>query len=738
MAVARVLPWRRNTASVEAVLPLIRRYHERWPRRDTDLIRRAYKTAEAAHEGQRRKSGEPYILHPLAVAMVVADLGLDDVTIAAALLHDAVEDTGLGLQDVEASFGADVAAIVDGVTKLDRLSFESREAQQSATMRKMLVAVAKDLRVLLIKLADRLHNLRTIGALRPEKQERIARESLDIYAPLAHRLGMQDLRQQLEDLSFAALYPRRYAEIDELVAVRTPEQDRFVEDVLEEVREQLDAMGVKATVTGRHKHLWSIYEKMVVKGRSFDDIFDLVGIRVIVASVRDCYAALGCIHATWKPVPGRFKDYIAMPKFNLYQSLHTTVVGPRGASLEVQIRTEEMHHTAEFGVAAHWRYKDGHANAADIPWLNRIIDWQADTDDPAEFMETLRVDLEADEVFVFTPKGDVLSLPVGATPIDFAYTIHTDVGHATIGAKVNGRLVPLDRALQSGDTVEIFTSKVEGAGPSRDWFDIVVTPRARNKVRQWFARERRVDAIETGREELLDALRRENLPSQKLISSEALREVGEAMNHVDLESLYAAVGERHISAKAVAQRLARHMRSGETEEALPTPPAQKRRSRRVAGAGVHVEGLDDIVVRVARCCSPVPGDEIMGFVTRGRGVSVHRTDCANAVSLASSQGGRLVDVEWDHAFNGSYVVSMKVRALDRSRLLQDVSSVLADHHVNILGCTATSGDDQVSVMRFEFELGDPSHLGALLASVRRVPSVFEVEREMPRLSDNGA
>jgi len=729
--VSRVLPWRRTAAPVEALVPLMRRYQERWPRRDTELIRRAYNVAAAAHESQRRKSGEPYILHPLAVALVVADLGLDDVTIAAALLHDAAEDTALSIDDIESSFGPEVASIVDGCTKVDRLKFDTREDQQSASMRKMLVAVAKDLRVLLIKLSDRLHNMKTVGALRPEKQERIARETLDIYAPLANRLGMQDMRQQLEDLAFAVLYPGRYAEIDKLVADRAPAQEQFVTDVLGEVRRQLDSMGVRASVTGRRKHLWSIYEKMIVKGRPFDEIFDLVGIRVIVESVRDSYAALGSIHATWKPVQGRFKDYIAMPKFNLYQSLHTTVVGPRGATLEVQIRTEEMHHRAEYGVAAHWRYKDLHANAADIPWLNRIIDWQAETDDPSEFMETLKVDLEADEVFVFTPKGDVVTLPVSATPIDFAYGIHTDVGHATIGARVNSRLVPLNRELQSGDTVEIFTSKVPGAGPSLDWLDMVVTPRARNKIRQWFARERRVDAIESGRDEILDALRREGLPAQKLIGSAALAEVGAAMNYVDLEALYAAVGEHHVSGKGLVQRLARQLDEGDGREQSPTPPAQRRRTRRTTESGVHVEGMDDIVVRMARCCTPVPGDEIIGFVTRGRGVSVHRSDCANAVSLAESQGGRLVDVEWDQGFVGSYVVSIEVRALDRARLLQDVSSVLSDNHVNILSCASITGDDQVSLMRFEFELFDPSHLSSLLAAIRKVPSVFDVHRELP-------
>ena len=556
------------------------------------------------------------------MARIVADLGLDDVTVAAALLHDAVEDTGLGLADLEGDFGADVTAIVDGVTKLDRIKFDTKEAQQAASMRKMLVAMAKDLRVLIIKLSDRLHNLRTIAALPAWKQERTARETIEIYAPLAHRLGMQEVRQELEDLSFAALHPKRYAEIDHMVTMRTPERDLYLTQVLEQVRARLAELRINAEVTGRPKHLYSIYEKMVVKGREFDDIFDLVGIRVIVDSVKDCYAALGSIHATWKPVQGRFKDYVAMPKFNLYQSLHTTVVGPQGKPLEVQIRTYEMHARAEQGVAAHWQYKDeGNGHDADIAWLNRIVDWQSETSDPDQFMQNLKIDLEQDEVFVFTPKGKVVTLAAGATPIDFAYSIHTEVGHACIGARVNGRLVPLDSKLASGDTVEVFTSKVEGAGPSRDWIHIVATPRAASKIRQWFSRERREDAVENGREELVKAMRREGLPVQKLANGPVLHEIATESNYADLDALYAAIGENHVSGKAIAARVARKVRTVDTEreddETLPTTSRQQRRagSRKRPAAGVHVEGLDDLMVRLSRCCTPVPGDEILGFVT---------------------------------------------------------------------------------------------------------------------------
>lgn len=734
--VTRVLPWRRNAAPpAEEVAPLLATFRAKHPKSPSGLITQAYMVAAEAHREQVRKSGDPYITHPLAVARIVTDLGLDDTTIAAALLHDAVEDTKLTLGDVATRFGEQVAAIVDGVTKLERIRFDSKEAQQSATMRKMLVAVAKDVRVLIIKLSDRLHNMSTVAGMPAWKQERVARETIEIYAPLAHRLGMQDMKQQLEDLAFAVLHSKRYAEIDHMVSTRTPERELYLTQVLEHVRERLAELRIEGEVTGRPKHLWSIYEKMVVKGKEFDDIFDLVGIRVVVESVKDCYAALGSIHATWKPVQGRFKDYVAMPKFNLYQSLHTTVVGPQGKTVEVQIRTREMHQRSEFGVAAHWSYKGDGGTDSDLPWLSRIIDWQQDTSDPDAFMQTLKVDLEQDEVYVFTPKGKVITLAMGATPIDFAYSIHTEVGHACIGARVNGRLVPLDSTLSSGDTVEIFTSKVEGAGPSRDWLKIVATPRATNKIRQWFSRERREDAIDTGREDLVKALRREGLPVQKILASGALAEMATTLNYVDLEALHAAIGENHVSAKSVASRIARELRHGEAdrEEQLSTRVAEpERRSRRPRQAtGVHVEGLDDMMVRLSRCCTPVPGDSIMGFVTRGRGVSVHRADCANAVSLSSANGERLIEVEWETDISGSFVASIEVKALDRARLLSDVARAMSDQHVNILSCASTTGSDRITRMRFDFELGDPSHLDSVLSTIRRIESVYDAYRVLP-------
>jgi GTP pyrophosphokinase len=722
-----------QTASVDrAVRPLIDRVLARRPDADVGLIDRAYVVARDAHRDQMRRSGDPYIAHPLGVALILADLGLDDVTLAGALLHDAVEDTELTLADLVEQFGDDVGAIVDGVTKLDRLEFDSKEAQQAATMRKMLVAIAKDVRVLLIKLADRLHNMRTIASLPEAKQRRIAQETLDIYAPLAHRLGVQEVKWQLEDLAFAVLYPKRYVEIEAMVLSAAGEREEYLEQVLEAVRARLDQLHIRAEVRGRPKHYWSIYEKMVVRGKEFDEINDLVGVRVIVESVKDCYGALGSIHALWRPVQGRFKDYVAMPKFNLYQSLHTTVVGPEGRAVEFQIRTSEMHRRAEYGVAAHFGYKEHRNPTEDLVWLQRIVDWQQDTTDPGEFMQSLKIDLEQDEVFVFTPKGRVITLPTGATPVDFAYAIHTEVGHRCIGARVNGRLVPLESAMQSGETCEIFTSKVEGAGPSRDWLQFAHTPRARSKIRQWFSRERRVDAIDAGRDELIKVLRREGMPVQKLASSAAMSKVAAQLNYADLDTLYAAIGEHHLSAKAVVQRVQRDLRGG--EEQLPVtvarPPRAPGRTRGHGDVGVHVEGLDDVMVRLSRCCTPVPGDEIMGFVTRGRGVSVHRTDCANALSLRT-QSDRVIDVEWDNDAPGNYVVSVEIEALDRSRLLRDVADVLSEHHVNIIACASQTQADRIARFRFDFELADPGHLHSILLALKRVGSVYEATRVLP-------
>ena len=731
--VTRVLPWRRRPrATVAETSALLTEFRSRHPRADTSLIERAYAVALVAHVGQTRKSGEPYINHPMSVATIVARQGLDDVTVAAALLHDAVEDTSVSLEDLERDFGSDVRLIVDGVTKLDRLHFDTREEQQAASMRKMLVALSKDLRVLIIKLADRLHNMRTLAALPEHKQQRVAQETIDIYAPLANRLGMQEVKDQLQDLALATLHPKRYSQIDQMVEDRSPERDLYLAQLIGEVEGRLAELGIAGKVAGRPKQLWSIYEKMIVKGRSFDEIHDLVGVRVIVDSVRDCYAALGTIHASWKPVQGRFKDYVAMPKFNLYQSLHTTVVGPQGKQVEFQVRTVEMDVRAEYGVAAHWDYK-AQSPSDEMAWLGRIVEWQAETEDPGTFMANLKTDLELDEVYVFTPNGEVITLPIGATPVDLAYAIHTDVGHTCVGAKVGGRLVPLETHLTTGDTVEIVTSKQPGAGPSRDWLQFVATHRASSKIKHWYSRERRSDAIDAGYEALSTELRRARLPVRDVLAGPELAEVAASMNYHDPDTLYAAVGEHHVSARAVVGRVVKALEELEPDAEVEAEIVRPRRPRRDTGTvGVHVEGLDDMMVRLSRCCTPVPPDEIMGFVTRGRGVSVHRSDCANAVSLTADQADRLIDVDWDKDSSGHFVVSVEIKALDRPRLLRDIFGVLADNHVNVLATsTVTSGVDQVATMRFEFEIGDPTHLEAMLRLLREVDSVYDVHRVVP-------
>ncbi len=720
--------------------PLFRVVRSNHPKADLRAVQRAYEMAEVCHRGQRRRSGDPFITHPLAVATILAELGMTPPTLCAALLHDTVEDTTMTLATVAREFGDEVAALVDGVTKLDKVKFG--EAAQAETIRKMVVAMARDIRVLVIKLADRLHNVRTLQYLPRDKQERIARETLEIYAPLAHRLGMNTIKWELEDLSFARLYPKRYDEIVELVVERAPSRDTYLASVVDSVSADLKAAKVRATVTGRPKHYYSIYQKMIVRGRDFADIYDLVGIRILVDSVRDCYAALGTIHASWNPVPGRFKDYIAIPKFNMYQSLHTSVIGPEGKPVEIQIRTFDMHRRAEYGIAAHWKYKetpvtavssstarrtDGNADPGEMAWLRQLLDWQQETSDPTEFLDSLRFDLHAAEVFVFTPKGDVLSLTTGATPVDFAYAVHTEVGHRCIGARVNGRLVPLESTLHNGDVVEIFTSKAPTAAPSQDWLGFVQSARARNKIRQWFAKERREDAIDTGKESIGRAMRKQGLPLQRLFAGEALVTLAKDLRYPDVSALYAAVGEGHLSAQTVVQRLVTSLGGPEgaaedlAETALPT----RSTPRQGTDPGVVVKGAGDVWVKLARCCTPVPGDDVVGFVTRGSGVSVHRNDCLNVETL---QPERLLEVEWAPSAASVFLVAIQVEALDRNRLLSDVSRVLSDAHVNILSASVTTTRDRVAVSRFTFEMGDPKHLGHLLRSIRSVPGVYDAYR----------
>ena len=709
---------------------LLRVVKSNHPKADTALIERAFAAADVAHTGQLRKSGEPYITHPLAVAQILAELGIGASSIAAALLHDTVEDTDYKLDQLRSDFGEEIAMLVDGVTKLDKVKFGDHA--QAETVRKMVVAMSKDIRVLVIKLADRLHNARTWGFVPVESARRKAQETLEIYAPLAHRLGINTLKWELEDISFSVLYPKVYEEIVNLVTQRAPKRDDFIQSVLAAINDDLRENKIKGKIDGRPKQYYSIYQKMVVRGREFDDIYDLVGIRIIVESVRDCYAVLGAIHARWNPVPGRFKDYIAMPKFNLYQSLHTTVIGPNGRPVEIQIRTNEMHQRAEYGVAAHWKYKElaGKPEAEeDLVWVKHLTDWQADTQDPREFLDSLRYEIGAKEVYVFTPKGKVIGLPGQATPVDFAYAVHTDVGHRTMGAKVNGRLVPLETELVSGDVVEIFTSKSTDASPSKDWLNFVKSQRAKSKIKAWFSAERRDDAIESGKDLLAKAMRKQNLPLQRLMSSDSLVKLASELKFPDVESLYAAVGDGHSSAQSIVERLTASLNEEDDSDdsfQLPTRPASANRSR-ADNSGVLVRGDADVMAKLARCCTPVPGDEIVGFVTRGAGVSVHRKDCKNVEDLLR-QPDRMMDVAWATNAKSLFLVQIQVEALDRSGLLSDVTRVLSEHHVNILSASVSTRADRVALSRFVFEMGDAQVLEHLINAVRRIDNVYDVYR----------
>ncbi|WP_377642409.1 RelA/SpoT family protein [Oryzobacter terrae] len=731
--------------ALEPLLQVVRGTH---PKADVTIVERAYAVAERAHEGQKRRSGDDYITHPLAVTTILAELGMTPTTLAAALLHDTVEDTSYSLEALRRDFGDEIAMLVDGVTKLDKVTYG--QAAQAETVRKMVVAMARDIRVLVIKLADRLHNARTWRYVSLESAQRKAKETLEIYAPLAHRLGMNTIKWELEDLSFQALYPKVYDEIVRLVAERAPAREEYLGEVRKEVETDLRSAKIKATVTGRPKHYYSVYQKMIVGGRDFEQIYDLVAVRVLVETVRDCYAALGALHARWNPVPGRFKDYIAMPKFNMYQSLHTTVIGPSGKPVEIQIRTHTMHRRAEYGVAAHWKYKEdprakgqGSGSAGvqardgqtgpvnDMAWLRQLLDWQKETADPGEFLESLRFEITASEVYVFTPKGQLVGLPAGSTPVDFAYAVHTEVGHHCIGARVNGRLVPLESRLDNGDVVEVLTSKADSAGPSRDWLSFVRSARAKNKIRHWFSKERREEMVEAGKDSLAKVMRKQGLPLQRLTSVESLTGIAEELRLNGIDSLYASIGEGHVSAQHVVSRLVASVggEDGASEDIAEaaSPVATRPPSRRSGDPGVVVKGMADVWVKLARCCTPVPGDDILGFVTRGNGVSVHRRDCSNADSLLS-QPEKIIEVEWAPTSGSLFLVQLQVEALDRSRLLSDVTRVISDHGVNILSAAVTTSRDRVAKLHFTFEMGDPGHLGHVVRAVQRVDGVFDAER----------
>ena len=715
------------------ITPVVNRLRESQEGSDTSVVERAFEVAERAHKGQLRKSGDPSITHPVAVAEILLDFGLDANSIAAALLHDTVEDTSYSQESLRKDFGPEVASLVDGVTKLDRLTYGP--TAEAETVRKMVVAMAKDIRVLVIKLADRLHNARTWQYVEPESAERKARETLDIYAPLAHRLGMNAVKWELEDLSFKYIEPKKFEEIERLVQERNPSRAKLTNEVIALVEQDLASESIAAKVTGRHKHLYSVYQKMVIRGREFNDIYDLVGIRVLVDDVRDCYAVLGAIHARWSPVPGRFKDYIAMPKFNLYQSLHTTVIGPNGKAVEIQIRTHDMHSRAEYGIAAHWKYKlSGSSRSSDSPdmlWLKQLHEWQQETSDVTEFLDALRFDLRTPETFVFTPKGSVIALPLGATAVDFAYAVHTDVGNRCIGAKVNGKLVSLEMPLVNGDVVEVLTNKAETASPSRDWLNFVKSSRARSKIKAWFSKERREEAIDAGRESIARQMRKAGLPLQKILGGHSLLQLAHDLNYPDIEALYAAVGDGHISANHVIERLESSLGLAETydspiDENITT--ASPSRINRRSASGIIVEGVDDVLVKLARCCTPVPGDSITGFITRGNGVSVHRSDCVNVADLKFHQGDRITAVKWDEGAKSVFLVNIQIEALDRARLLSDITRALSDQEINIVHAAVNTTKDQVAFSRFTFEMADASHLEAVLASVKKIEGVYDVYR----------
>lgn len=750
---ARMLGCEISDDPLNPLLPIMQACRNHHPDEDLGILERAYRRAVIQHSSQRRKSGEPYIIHPLAVAQILADLGMGPLVVAAGLLHDTVEDTDYTLDECRAEFGDTVTGLVDGVTKLSKMEYG--DSAQAETIRKMVVAMSRDVRVLVVKLSDRVHNARTWRYVKSSSAQKKARETLDVYAPLANRLGMNAIKTELEELSFKVLYPKIYNEIVVLVARRAGQRDVYLAQILAEINEDLDVQHIKAYVTGRPKDYFSIYQKMIVRGHDFANIYDLVGVRIIVDTIRDCYAALGAVHARWSPVPGRFKDYIAMPKLNMYQSLHTTVVGPGGKPVEIQIRTWDMHRRAEFGIAAHWKYKEnGQAGRAlsapdksdlkrgsddnqelsetdNLKWIQQLADWTSETPDSNEFLGSLKEDLGAAEVYVFTPKGKIVSLPANATPVDFAYAVHTEVGHRTMGARVNGRLVPLDTKLENGDTVEVLTSKSDNAGPSRDWLSFVKSPKARNKIRQWFSKERRTEAIEEGRDELTRAMRKRNLPIGTLLTTQALVGVADELNFPNPDAVFAAIGDGQISTQNVIAHLVKDAGSDEVDEeveqeALPLRAVENAK-KKTGSLGVSVKGVDDVWVKLARCCMPVPGDRIVGFITRNQGVSVHRADCQNMIDLQRRQPERVVDVAWTST-KGLFMVRIQVEALDRQHLLSDVTRVLADHGVNILSGSQATGSDRVAISQFSFEMADPQHLNRLLAAVRKIDGVFDVYR----------
>jgi len=704
------------------------------PNSDLQLVQKAFDFAQKAHENQKRYSGEAFMVHPFEVAMILADLQLDTVTISAALLHDVMEDTQYTYEDIKREFGEEIANLVDGVTKLGKLEYKTKVEEQAENMRKMLVAMAKDIRVILIKLADRLHNMRTLKFLPIEKQKEKSKETLEIYAPIAHRLGISKIKWELEDLSLRYLDPDGYYDLVEKVAKKRKERESYIQNVIKELKNKLTELGIEAEVDGRPKHFYSIYRKMMVEGKTFEQIFDLMAIRVIVNTVKDCYGVLGIVHTLWKPIPGRFKDYIAMPKPNMYQSLHTTVIGPEGETFEIQIRTWEMHRTAEYGIAAHWKYKEGKKDKDQFDekfsWLRQLLEWQKELKDDKEFIETLKIDLFTDEVFVFTPKGDVVNLPSGSTPIDFAYTIHTEIGHSCIGAKVNGKIVPLDYTLKTGDIVEILTTTNKDHGPSRDWLKIVKSSQARNKIRQWFKKEKREENIERGKEMLEKEIKRLGYQPSQMLKEEIVEPVLKKLSMQNIDDLYAAIGYGGLTTNQIIPRLKEEFRKIFKEEQkikeIEEKPIIKKQPSSL-DKGVKVLGTDNILVRFSKCCSPVPGDEIIGYITKGRGVSIHRKDCPNVLE-GRFKSERMIEVSWDNNKDKTYEADIQITAYDRYGLLSEITSILSELKIGLRAVNARTTKDNLALVNLTIEITSKETLEKIMNRFKNLKGIIDVSR----------